>query len=55
MTTFNYRIDRAGGRSLAIQTKHRAGRKWFWRDVNSAQRSGCQSDEIQVSAGKRRE
>lgn len=38
-----------------IKTKHCDGLKRCWRNVISAQCSECQSEEIQPSAGKRRE
>ena len=44
-----------GESDCLIKTKHSDGRKRCWQNVISAQCSECQSDEIQLSAGKRRE
>ena len=44
-----------GESDCLIKTKHCDGLRRCWRNVISAQCSECQSDEIQTSAGKRRE
>ena len=44
-----------GGSDCSIETKHCDGLKWCGRNVISAQSFECQSDDIQTSAGKRRE
>ena len=44
-----------GESDCLIKTKHCDGPKGFWHNVISAQCSEYQRDEIQLSAGKRRE
>ena len=44
-----------GESDCLIKAKHCDGLRRCWRNVISAQCSECQSDEIQTSAGKRRE
>ena len=44
-----------GESDCLIKTKHCDGLRRCWRNVISAQCSESQSDEIQTSAGKRRE
>ena len=47
--------DKGNPTVYIIKTKHCDGLRRCWRNVISAQCSECQSDEIQTSAGKRRE